>query len=122
MAETIFARPMIFPRGERIANAYSGAGAILGMNLLLPETNVAGRRRLAIAEKRFEALRPEEAAGGYSPNPNSIIRSLGSARKMFRDFIRAARSVCRSFMGLVDAFLRRPVVVLMRRLGLNFCC
>ena len=83
-------------------NGRTGASAILGMKLFLPKANRASGRRRRKAEERFEALGPGEIAGGYRPNPNSIMRSLGSERKMLRDFIRAARRVSRNFMGLVD--------------------
>ena len=100
-------------------NRGAGAGPILWMQLFLPEPDVVrggGRRE---TEKRFEALRPGEGASGYSPNPNSIMRSLGSERKMLRDFIRAARRVCKNFMGLMGHWLWGPVC-LGSFIGLNF--
>ncbi len=100
-------------------NGRAGASAILGMELFLPKANRAGGRRRRKAEERFEALRPGEIAGGYRPNPNSIMRSLGSERKMLRDFIRAARRVSRNFIGLVDRWLCGPVC-LSSFIGLNF--
>src|SRR3954467_8292720 len=90
-------------------NRGSGSGAILGMQLFLPEPDVVrggGRRK---TKKRFEALGPGERTVGYSPKPNSIMRSLGSERKMLRDFSRAARRVSRNFMGLVGRGLSDPV-------------
>jgi hypothetical protein len=119
--EAVFAGPMLGVRGERIADAGGGAGAILGVKLFLPETDLVRGGRIRVAEERFEALGPGMGAGGYSPNPNSIIRSLGSERKMLRDFIRAARRVRRSFMGLVGSFRCSPVLVLLGcRVSLNF--
>jgi hypothetical protein len=91
--EAVFAGPMLGAGSERIADAGGGAGAILGMKLFLPEADLVRGRRSGVAEERLEALGPGKGAGGYSPNPNSIIRSLGSERKMLRDFIRAARRV-----------------------------
>ena len=44
----------------------------------------------AVSEQSFEALRPGKRAGLYIPIPNSIIRSPGNDRKMFRAFRRAA--------------------------------
>src|SRR3954451_6956045 len=90
-------------------NRGAGSGAVLGMQLLLPETNVVGSRRRGKTEERFETLGPGECAVGYSPNPNSIMRSLGSERKMLRDFSRALRKVSRNFMGLVGRGLSDPV-------------
>ncbi|HEX4641722.1 MAG TPA: hypothetical protein VH252_10060 [Chthoniobacterales bacterium] len=121
VAETIFARPMIALAGKRFANAGAGAGAILGMKLFLPETDIVGGGRRGKTEKRFEALGPGKSAGGYRPNPNSIIRSLGSERKMLRDFSRAARKVSRNFMGSIDGcWLSEPVLIFLGCLGLNF--
>src|ERR1041385_7129690 len=100
-------------------NRGAGPGAILWMQLFLPEPDVVrggGRRE---TEERFEALGPGKRACGYSPNPNSIMRSLGSERKMLRDFSRAARRVSRNFMGLVDRWLCGPVG-LSSFIGLNF--
>src|ERR1043166_7592228 len=90
-------------------NRGAGPGAILWMQLFLPEPDVVrggGRRE---TEEGFEALGPGKRACGYSPNPNSIMRSLGSERKMLRDFRRAARRVSRNFMGLVGRWLSDPV-------------
>ena len=101
-------------------NGRAGASAILGMQLFLPKANRAGGRRRRKAEKRFEALRPGEIASGYRPNPNSIMRSLGSERKMLRDFSRAARKVSRNFMGLVGRFLGQVLVVVGCLVALNF--
>jgi hypothetical protein len=91
MAEAVFTGPVTVIRGESIADAGGSARPILGMNLFLPKTDFVGGSGMNVTEKRFEALRPGKCAGGYSPNPNSIIRSLGSERKMFRDLSRAAR-------------------------------
>src|SRR5438045_8338677 len=100
-------------------NGRAGASAILGMQLFLPKANrVCGRRRRK-AEERFEALGPRKIAGGYRPNPNSIMRSLGSERKMLRDFSRAARRVSRNFMGLIGEWFSEPVLFFLGRLGLN---
>jgi hypothetical protein len=119
--EAVFASPMIDLSGERIADTGGGAGAVLRMKLLLPEAYLVRGRRSGVAEERLEALGPGKGAGGYSPNPNSIIRSLGSERKMLRDFIRAARRVRRSFMGLVGSVGCSPVLVLLGcRVSLNF--
>jgi hypothetical protein len=46
------------------------------------------------------------------------MRSLGSERKMLRDFRRAARKVSRNFMSLVGRWLSDPV--LLGCLVLNF--
>ena len=89
--EAVFSSPMIAVRGERIAQGAGGAGPILGMNLFLPEPDFVRSVGTGVTEQSLEALRPGERAGGYRPNPNSIIRSLGNERKMLRDFIRAAR-------------------------------
>ena len=91
MPEAVFSRPMITHGGESIADRSGSAGPVLGMNLFLPETDFVGGGGTVVTEQALEALGPAERASGYSPNPNSIIRSLGSERKMFRDFIRAAR-------------------------------
>jgi hypothetical protein len=48
------------------------------------------------------------------------MRSLGSARKMLRDFSRAARKVSRNFMGLVGRFLGQVLVVVGCLVALNF--
>jgi hypothetical protein len=76
--------------GEGIADASSRARTILGVNLLLPEANVSARGGAVMAEQSFETLRPGKRAGFYIPIPNSIIRSPGNNRKMFRAFKRAA--------------------------------
>ena len=109
MTEAIFASPMVVPAGERVSDAGGGASAVLGMKLFLPETDIVGGSGRRETEKRFETLGPGKRAGGYSPNPNSIMRSLGSERKMLRDFSRAARKVSRNFIGLVGRWLRDPV-------------
>jgi len=57
------------------------------MNLFLPETDVA--ILAGISEQTVETLRPRKRAGLYIPNPNSIIRSPGNERKMFRALRRA---------------------------------
>jgi len=119
--EAVFPSPTLGLSGERFADAGGGAGAILGVKLFLPETNLVRAGRSGVAEERFETLGPGKGAGGYSPNPNSIIRSLGSERKMLRDFIRAARRERRSFMGLIESFRCSPVLVLLGcRVSLNF--
>src|SRR4051812_11284405 len=100
---------MMAVAGERVANAGGRAGAVLGMDLFLPETDVFGSRGRGITEKGVEALGPGKRAGGQRPNPNSIMRSFGSERKMLRDFILAARRVCRNFMGLVSRWLSDPI-------------
>src|SRR5256885_17027012 len=102
-------------------NGRAGASAILGMQLFLPKANRACGRRRRKAEERFEALWPGESAGGYRPNPNSIMRSLGSERKMLRDFIRAARRGSRNFIGLADRGLCGPLR-LRPLIGLAFGC
>src|SRR4051794_34600606 len=109
MTETIFAGPMSIVAGERVANAGGGAGAVLGMDLFLPEADFVGGRGRGVTEKGVEALGPEKCAVGYRPNPNSIMRSFGSDRKMLRDFILAARRVLRNFIGLVGRWLSDPV-------------
>jgi hypothetical protein len=48
------------------------------------------------------------------------MRSLGSERKMLRDFSRAARRVSRNFMGLVGRWLSGPVLVFLGNRVLNF--
>ena len=104
---------------ERFMNGRAGASAILGMELFLPKANRAcgGRRRKA--EECFEALGPREIAGGYRPNPNSIMRSLGSERKILRDFSRAARRVSRNFMGSMGQWLSERVLFFLGCLVLN---
>src|SRR3954451_17634576 len=90
-------------------NRGTSSRPILWVQLFLPEPDVVrggGRRE---AQERFEALGPGEDSRGYSPNPNSIMRSLGSERKMLRDFSRAARRVSRNFMGLMGRGLSDPV-------------
>ena len=91
MTEPVFPRPLFARVRQGVANARDRARPVLRMNLLLPEADVAGVGRAGVTEQSFEALGPGERAAGYSPNPNSIIRSLGSERKMFRDFSRAFR-------------------------------
>src|SRR5678815_1523332 len=110
MTEPVFAGPVIAVAGERVANAGGGSGAVLGMKLFLPETDVGGGGRRGVTEEGVEALGPGKSAGAYRPNPNSIIRSLGSERKMLRDFSLAARRVFRNFMGLVGRWLSDPVL------------
>ena len=65
------------------------ARTILWMNLLLPETDVSACGGTVVSEQSFETLRPGKRAGFYIPIPNSIIRSPGNNRKMFRAFRRA---------------------------------
>jgi hypothetical protein len=91
---------MIAPGGEGIADAPGGARTILGMNLLLPETDVSAHGGTVISEQSFETLRPGQRAGSYIPIPNSILRSPGSDRKMLRAFNRAAFRNLASFMFL----------------------
>ena len=101
VAEPVFARPMIAVSGESIADAGGGAGPILWVNLPLPEVDAIGCGGNVISEERFEALRPVEGAGFYIPIPNSIIRSPGNDRKMFRARSRAAfRKSIVSFISL----------------------
>src|SRR3954468_4184942 len=119
MSETVFARPMFAVADKCVADTGGGPRSILGMNLFLPEADIVGGDRRRVTEERFEALGPGKGAGGYRPNPNSIIRSLGSERKMLRDFILAARRVCRNFMGSMAHFLGDSVLVLMGVLALN---
>src|SRR5947207_10850763 len=120
MPQPVFSRPMIRIARERFMNGRAGASAILGMQLFLPKANrVCGRRRRK-AEERFEALGPRKIAGGYRPNPNSIMRSLGSERKMLRDFIRAARRVSRNFMGSMNRFRGSVLVFLGCLIALKF--
>jgi hypothetical protein len=88
--KAIFASPMIALGGESIANANGGSRSILGMNLLLPEADVPARGGAVKSEERFETLRPGKRAASYIPIPNSIIRSPGNDRKMFRALSRAA--------------------------------
>ena len=109
MAQPVFTSPMIRIAGERFVKGGAGAGAVLRVELFLPETDVVRGRRRGVTEERLEALGPGEEAGVYRPNPNSIMRSLGSERKMLRDFSRAARKVSRNFMGLVGRWLSDPV-------------
>jgi hypothetical protein len=42
MPETVFSRPMVTFAGQSIADGDGGARPILGMNLLLPEPDIAG--------------------------------------------------------------------------------
>ena len=87
-----------------LADAAGCPRTILGMDLLLPEADVSARGRTVIAEQRFEALRPGKRTGSYIPIPNSIIRSPGNDRKMFRALNLAAfRNFSVSFM-----FVGRP--------------
>jgi len=67
-----------------------GAGAILGVDLLLPEADLLRDFRGIEAEQTFQPLRPGESAASYIPIPNRIIRSPGSKRKMFCARSRAA--------------------------------
>ena len=102
VAEPIFARPMIAVSRESVADAGGGAGPILRVDLLLPEADALGRGGSVISEERVEALRPVERAGFYIPIPNSIIRSPGNDRKMFRARSRAAfRKIIVSFMSFL---------------------
>ena len=67
------------------------------MNLLLPEANVAAG--VGVSEQSFETLWPGKRASFYIPIPNSIIRSPGNNRKMFRAFKRVAlRNLIMRFM------------------------
>lgn len=90
MPKAVFSGPMVPRAGERVANAASRPGTILGMDLFLPETDVSAGGGTGVTEQGFEALRPGKRAGFYIPIPNSIIRSPGNDRKMFRAFKRAA--------------------------------
>ena len=97
--ESIFARPAFAAAGERIANTGSGAGAIFGMNLLLPKADLVGGVRSTITKQALQALRPGERARFYIPIPNSIIRSPGNNRRMFLALSRTIfRGMRRSFM------------------------
>src|SRR6478672_3353748 len=99
----------------------ASAGAILGMKLFLPKPDRVRGRGGRKTEQGFEALWPGDRAGGYSPNPNSIMRSFGSERKMLRDFSRAARKVSRNFMDLLGRCLSGLVLVLVGFfIALNF--
>ena len=89
-SKTVFSGPMIALGGEGIANAVGRSRTILGMNLLLPEADVSARGGAVVSEQSFKTLRPGKRAGLYIPIPNSIIRSPGNDRKMFRAFRRAA--------------------------------
>src|SRR3954471_1865421 len=115
VAEAVFGGPVIGVGGKRVTSAGGGTSAVLGMKLFLPESDVVRRGGGGVTEQGLEALRPGQFAGSYSPNPNSIIRSLGSERKMLRDFRRAARYVCRTFIGLVVVGLFAGYIV-----SLNF--
>jgi hypothetical protein len=75
---------MIALGSEGVADASSRPCAVLGMDLFLPEAEVATGGGTVIAEQSFQALGPGELAGFYMPIPNSIIRSPGSERKIFR--------------------------------------
>ena len=90
------------------------------MKLFLPKTDGVGGRGGGKAEERFEALWPGDGASGYSPNPNSIMRSFGSERKMLRDFSRAERKVSKNFMGSMGRWLGDPILVLSGCLVLKF--
>ena len=99
MTEPVFAGPMIAVSGESVANAGEGAGAILGVELPLPKADAVGQRGIVKTEKRVETLRPAQRPSFYIPIPNSIIRSPGNDRKMFRARRRAAfRKIIVSFM------------------------
>src|ERR1700674_1638216 len=101
VAEPVFAGPTIAVSRERVADAGGGADPILRVNLPLPEADAIGRGGNAVSEERFETLRPVERAGFYIPIPNSIIRSPGNDRKMFRARSRAVfRKSIVSFMSL----------------------
>jgi hypothetical protein len=91
VTEPVFSGPLFAVAGQGVANAGGRARPVLRMNLLLPKADVAGVGRTGVTEQSFEPLGPGQSAAAYSPNPNSIIRSLGSERKMFRDFSRAFR-------------------------------
>jgi len=82
---------------------------------------VSARSQSCRWRTKAKPLGPGEFAGGYRPNPNSIMRSFGSERKMLRDFKRALRRVWNNFMGLVDRWLCSPVC-LSSFIGLNFGC
>jgi hypothetical protein len=75
---------MVALSGEGVADAPSRAGTILGVKLFLPEADVAADGGLVVAEQCIQTLGPGERTGSYIPIPNSIIRSPGSERKIFR--------------------------------------
>src|ERR1700681_4520208 len=103
-AKAVFSCPMIALGRESIADALGRAGTMLRMNLLLPETDVAAGDGDLVSEQSFETLRPGKRAGSYIPIPNSIIRSPGNDRKMFRAFSRAAFRKFANFIFLVGLF------------------
>ena len=86
--KAVFPCPVIASAGKRIADAVGRPRTILRMNLLLPEVDITAGA--GISEQSFKTLRPGKRAGFYIPIPNSIIRSPGNVRKMFRAFRRAA--------------------------------
>jgi hypothetical protein len=90
MSEAIFSGPVIALRGEGVADTPSRAGAVLGVKLFLPETDVTADGGVVLAEQSIQTLRPGKRSGFYIPIPNSIIRSPGSERKIFRALKRAA--------------------------------
>ncbi len=99
--KAVFSRPMIARGGKSIADAEGGPRPILRMNLFLPETDVPACAGIIVSEQSFEALRPGKRAAFYIPNPNSIIRSPGNDRKIFRALNRAAfRNFRASFMSV----------------------
>ena len=101
MSKAVLSGPMSSLAGEGVSNAASRPRPILGMNLLLPEIDIPARGGTVVPEQRLETLRPGKRAGCYIPIPNSIIRSPGNNRKMFRALKRAAfRNFIMSFMFL----------------------
>jgi len=73
---------MIGSPGQGIVNCRRDASAITGVNISLPETDVALGRRAVVSEQRIETLRPGERAVFYIPIPNCIVCSPGNKRKI----------------------------------------
>ena len=82
MAKPVFATPMLAAAGESCANPGHDVRDVLGMNVLLPKTDLRSNGRLTITEQTREALRPNDGAGSYIPIPNCIVRSPGNDLKM----------------------------------------
>ncbi len=103
MAEAVFTGPMIVLGGQSFADAPDRSRAVLGMDLFLPKPDILARGGAVKTKQGFKTLRPGKCAGSYIPIPNSIIRSPGKDRKMFRALKRAAfRNFRASFMFLSE--------------------
>src|SRR5260370_41617184 len=104
MAKPVFATPMLAVADESRADTGHDARDILGVNVLLPETDRGWNGRSTITEQTCEALGPNESTGSYIPIPNCIVRSPGNDLKMVLALKRIVFRYCAilSFIGFAS--------------------